>query len=127
LAQGILANDKGLIFMITDRHLAEHIARNQIFELDYAVIKILPAGIMGRLRREHVGELTAPWHRVATQRRIAPRFLKLIGQYRTEVPLPSEGEMQAWESMGGSREQCIENSRRFFDVCRRSRRLGGHT
>jgi hypothetical protein len=123
LAQGILANDKGLIFTIIDRRLAERIAITQIFELDYAVICIRPEGITGRVTGDHVAEFTAPWHRVVKQRRIAPEFLELVGEYRAELPPPSDDEVKHWEFMGRSREECIENARRLFEVCRQSRRL----
>ena len=122
LAQGILANHDGLIFTITDPQLAERIAVSQIFELDYAVIRVRPEGITGRVTGDQVAEFSAPWHRVVKQRRIAPEFLELAGEYRAEVPMPSELELRLWESTGQSRETCAENARRVFEACRESRR-----
>ena len=122
LVQGILANDKGLIFTIIDPRLAERIALTQIFARDYAVIRIRPAGITGRVTGDHVAELSAPWHRVVKQRRIAAEFLEVIGEYRAELPPPSDDEVRLWEFTGGSREECIENARRLFEFCRQSRR-----
>jgi hypothetical protein len=123
LVQGILANDKGLIYTVTDPRLAEQIALTQIFELDYAVIRILPEGITGRVRCDHVAESIARWHRVLKQPRIVPEFLELVGEYRTEVPMPTENTMRLWEFTGGSREECIENARRLFQVYRDARHI----
>ena len=124
-AQGIFANDKGLIFTITDPRLAEWIALTQIFELDYAVLRIRPEGITGRVTGDHVAEFTAPWHRVVKQRRIVPEFLEVVGEYRTELPPPSDDEVRLWEFTGRSRAECIENARRLFQACRETRRLVG--
>ena len=123
LAQGILANDKGLIFTVTNPQLAERIALTQIFALNYAVIRIRPEGITGRVLYDHVAEFLAPWHRVVKQPRIAPEFLELAGVYRTEVPMPGEDEVRLWEFTGRSREECIENAHQLFEVCRESRQL----
>lgn len=123
LAQGIVANDKGLIYTITDSRLAERIALTQIFELDYAVIRIRPDGITGRVTYDHVAEVTGPWHRVVKQPRIAPEFVELVGEYRTEVPMPPENMVKLWESTGRSREECVENAYQLFEVCRQSRQL----
>ena len=123
MAQGIVANDKGLIFTVSAPQLAERIALTQLFELDYAVVRILPEGITGRVRYDHVAEFLAPWHRVVKQPRIAPEFLKVAGEYRTEVPMPPENMVKLWESTGRSREECIENARQLFELYRESRHL----
>ncbi len=123
LAQGILANDRGLIFTITDPRLAEGIAITQIFELAYAVIRVRPEGIRGRVTDDRVAEFSAPWHRVVRQPRIAPEFLELVGEYRTELPPPTDAELRLWELTGRSRAECIENTRRLFEACRECRRV----
>ena len=53
----------------------------QLFLSKYALYRIDPAGITGKLAKDRVGEAVAAYHRIVMQPNIAPAFLRYEGLY----------------------------------------------
>lgn len=87
LKLGLRANAEGHIFALTDLAFVINIAQLQIFIPAFAVLKIAPKGITGKVGPDDVGELTAPWHRIIHQDVIKPKFLTVVV---ADFPTPVE-------------------------------------
>lgn len=89
LKNGIKPNSNGQIFLFSELEIwnrfvgkifvADHIARNQVFLKEYALIEINPDGIINKVTNDDVAEFTSPVQWVLRQIMILPQYLKVIG------------------------------------------------
>jgi hypothetical protein len=104
LAHGLRANEDGQIFAITDRLVADDVAKNQVFLREYALIVIDARGITGSVELDDVGEFTKHWQRIITQPLIPPQFLRLHCR-RRQVPMFTKFEKHVWRRLGFTKRE----------------------
>jgi hypothetical protein len=100
------------IYLITDRSIANTIARDQIFLKRFALFEIDAAGTP-ILHPDQVAEFSAKFHRVVHGSKcILPRFLSLIGIFDTDVGF-TEADRMRYKQMGAPPE-VIEKIEKMF-------------
>jgi hypothetical protein len=106
MRKGLAADDEGHIFALSDRRLADVIARDQLFLSEYALLSIDAYGITGDIEPDEVAEFSAKWHRVIVQLGIEPRFLRVVSPSVKTADFPSEGDyLIRTDHLGETREQ----------------------
>ncbi len=108
---GIIANRRGEIFVITDPIVANEIAKSQLFLDEYAIFGIEESAITGCVIEDQVAEFTRSPHRIILQDRIEPNEIFLLGELDTVVWEPVEWDYILGEQLGKSRAQVDEEFR----------------
>ena len=104
---GICVDEKGQIFVFSDMKVANTIARSQVFARKYVVFEIDPKGIEGEIEQDEVAEFSHVYQWIILQKKIAPEFLKLIGEY--EVQQKTDYDYETYERfLGFKRKQAEE-------------------
>lgn len=99
LAGGIRASaEEGCIYAFTDMIVANTIARDQVLLKQYAVFEIAREGVRRKPGPDRVAELSAGYHRVIRQRRIAAPHIHLVGTFDVIHDRPTE-----WDYLRGAR------------------------
>jgi len=92
LEEGLKADDEGQIFLFENlqfkindvvNKVSDHIAKNQVFLDEYAILEIDSKGFNSELIQDNVGEFTSRWQWILQQELIEPEFISFYGVAET--------------------------------------------
>jgi len=110
---GLKGNEEGHIFVFTDQKVAEDIAVNQCGLKQVALFIIDSRGITGKVIRDRVAELAAPFHRIIIQDKISKRHVTFLYSWTIDFDDPTPWQLYKIQRTEGLSKE--EAKKRFYE------------
>jgi len=110
---GLKADKEGHIFAFTDQRITEDVAANQCFINKVALFVIDSRGITGKVIRDQVGELAAPFHRIIIQDKISKQYVKFLRSWTIDFDNPTPWQLYKIQKTEGVSKEEAKN--RFYE------------